>query len=194
MYTVRVRDDNPGQKSDLEVTAQMASYDDVMVAQKINQYILDAYQAMSKNGGNPTVAEVLDKAQAEAQKGRKGSFDKIGRDVEYYLKSRAGVAKRGLSGNLTQGPGLGPLALRKLNDDYKALIGGGGIALNVIYNGLKAGMIGLGGEELMRTDPDVMVSPPGGLAWGAVGAADGMMDIGSSQQMPRQCRVPKLTP
>ena len=169
----------------------MPSADDVMVAQKINHFIQNAYNYMSRNGGTPTVSEVLDKAQIDAQNDRKGPFDLIGRDAEYYLKSRHEVAMRGFDPPRGGGGCFGQ-DLRDIDTGWKTTIAGGGVFLNLYYNAKKAVYIGAGQEEKMRTDPDVMVSPPGGIAWGTKGAFDGVSDVGSSTQMPMLVPVPQL--
>jgi hypothetical protein len=168
----------------------MPTQHDVMVANQINQYIQNAYNFLSRNKGTPTVSEVLDKAQVDAQNGRKGSFDLVGRDTEYYLKSRHEVARRGF--DFPQGGGCFGADLRDLDTSWKTTIAAGGTFLNIYYNSKKAIYIGAGQERKMRTDPDVMVSPPGGIAWGTKGAFDGVSDVGSAAQMPTLLVVPNL--
>jgi hypothetical protein len=157
----------PGNRSADFVAAWLLSMrpHNEFVALKINQHIQTAYQSLSAKG-NPTVAEVLEAAQDLAEKNRKGPFDDVGRDAEYYLKSRWQVATRET-----------PFG--------KKVVALGGAGLNVIYNGLKASAIGLGFEAAMRTDNDVPVSPPGGILWGTRGCDDGLRDDGASLGKPR---------
>ncbi len=136
-----------------------------LVAQRINQYIRTAYGSRSSKG-TVTVVEVLEAAQDLAEKGRKGPHDEIGRDAEYYLKSRWQVASQ-----------------QSMFAKRVVAFGGGG--LNGIYNGLKAVGIGLGFESVMRTDKDIPVSPPGGFLWGVRGCDDGIRDQGTVQGMPK---------
>jgi hypothetical protein len=136
------------------------------VAQKINQYIVTAYESSIKAKGTPTVVDVLEAAQDLAEKNRKGPFDEIGRDAEYYLKSRWQVAKRETKFG-------------------KHVVGIGGAGLNAIYNGLKTAAIGFGFETAMRTDSDVPISPPGGFLWGTRGCDDGLRDNGSALGKPK---------
>lgn len=168
----------------------MPTEHDVMVANQINHYIQNAFNYLSRNKGTPTVSEVLDKAQVDAQNGRKGAFDLVGRDAEYYLKSRHEVARRGF--DFPRGGGCFGADLRDADTTWKTLIAAGGTFLNIYYNAKKAIYIGAGQEEKMRTDPDVMVSPPGGIAWGTKGAFDGVSDVGSASQMPTLLVVPNL--
>jgi hypothetical protein len=88
----------------------------------------------------------------------------IGRDTEYYLKSRHEVPRRGFDPPRSGGRCFG----QDLHDIDT----------------------GAGQEEKTRTDPDVMVSPPGGIVWGGTGAFDGVSDVGSSTQMPTLLVVP----
>jgi hypothetical protein len=129
---------------------------------------------LRRNKGDPTVSETLDLAQANAEKARKGPHDLVGRDVEYYLKSRWEVSKRESSA-------------------AKWAVAGGGVAANLIYSGLKAAAIGLGAEPVMRTDPDVPVTPPGGISWGSRGCADGTHDFGKAHRMPALLNLVDLT-
>ncbi len=117
------------------------------VAAEINRQIDASFRYLSLNRGRPTVAEVLEHAQIEAEKHRQGPQDLVNRDVEYYFKSRAEVARR------ESGPA-------------KWVIAAGGVVANAFYNTLKAGTRLAGHEEIMRTDKDVPTSPPGGFVWG----------------------------
>lgn len=139
---------------------------DVLVAQRINEHIQIAFQSAIRSKSSTTVVDILEVAQDLAEKGRKGPHDEIGRDAEYYLKSRWQVAMR-----------------KSLF--AKQVVAFGGSGLNVVYNGLKGIAIGLGFESAMRTDPDVPVSPPGGFIWGTRGCDDGIRDEGLLQGMPK---------
>ena len=142
----------------------------ILVSNKINLYIQTAFQHRVNEKGNPTIVDVLEAAQDLAEKGRKGNHDEIGRDAEYYLKSRWQVAKReSLSA--------------------KRIVALGGVGLNILYNGLKGAAIGLDFEKKMRTDPDVPVSPPGGIIWGSLGCDDGIRDEGLLQGMPNLVKI-----
>ncbi|MEC5384888.1 hypothetical protein VVD49_04095 [Uliginosibacterium sp. H3] len=138
----------------------------VLVTQRINRYIEAAFQSAIRAKGSPTVVDVLETAQDLAEKARTGPHDEIGRDAEYYLKSRWQVAKRE-------------------SLEAKNIVAFGGTGLNVIYSGLKVAAIGLGFEEAMRTDADIPVSPPGGIIWGSFGCDDGIRDEGMLQGMPK---------
>src|SRR5262249_62373 len=75
--------------------------------------------------------EVVEGGEDGGEEGRKGPHDEIGRDAEYYLKSRWQVAMQ-----------------QSATAKFIYAFGGGG--LNVIYNGLKATAIGLNFEPVMR--------------------------------------------
>jgi hypothetical protein len=113
-----------------------------------------------------TISENLEAAQASAMNARKGSYDTDGRDAEYYLKARWLVSK---SDN-------------QLVKEYKGI---GGVGLTHAYNLLKWLYICAGQEERLRTDPDEMVSPPGGANWASKGAEDAMHEDGSAIGKPR---------
>ena len=137
----------------------MVTTNNSAVLQIINRHIDNTY--------NPdlTVNENLELAQASAMNARKGSHDVDGRDAEYYLKARWMVSK---SDNII----------------VKQAKATGGVGLSHAYNFFKVIYICAGLEEYARTDPDVMVSPPGGTNWVQRGASDGMRDDGSAKGKP----------
>ena len=138
----------------------MADPGSELVIQRINRYIDATYKPSF------TIAENLDAAQVRAMNDRKGSHDTEGRDAEYYLKARSMVSK----------------------SEYllvKDIKGGGGVALSHAYNFFKLLYICAGLEEYARTDPDVMVSPPGGTEWVRKGADDAMAEDGSAVAKPK---------
>lgn len=144
------------------IPAGSASAHDRDVLLRVNRIINRAYDALPRG---TTVSEYLEWSQCEAEKARPGPHDLVARDVEYYLKCRWEVS---LEDSVVTGF---PKAV-------------GGDVLNLVYNGLKAVMIGLGGEELMRTDKDVPVASPGGIFWGHKGCMDGLRDKGKAVQKP----------
>ena len=137
----------------------MATTNNAAVLLIINRHIDNTY--------NPdlTVSENLELAQASAMNARKGSYDIDGRDAEYYLKARWMISK---SSNIVT----------------KHLNSMGGVALSHAYNAFKLLYICAGFEEWARTDPDVMVSPPGGTNWVQRGAYDGTNDDGTAKGKP----------
>jgi hypothetical protein len=61
---------------------------------------------------------------------------------------------------------------------------------NGSYNFLKFAMICAGLEEQIRTDPEIMVTSPGGVVWGAKGSLDGLNDQGQRLGKPTPVSMP----
>jgi hypothetical protein len=139
----------------------MATTNNIRVLQLINHYIDTTYHS------GLTVSENLALAQAAAMNARKGSYDIDGRDAEYYLKARWLISKESSS-------------------IMKQLKATGGVGLSELYNFTKLVCICAGFEEWARTDPNVMVSPPGGTNWVQRGAYDGIRDDGGRIGKPSQ--------
>jgi hypothetical protein len=156
------------------VAAQPSVHDEQVVV-RINSCIDRAYEGILRNRGGADLATeslVLEKAQCTCMNERKGPLDLVGRDAEYYLKLRWRVSEE---------PGLASKVGRGLADAFA----------NGSYNLLKAAMIGAGLEEYMRTDPEVMVTSPGGVGWGAKGSIDGLSDVGTRKGKPAKVTLPR---
>jgi hypothetical protein len=143
----------------------MSDSHDGAVAKRINGYVRAAHAQWAKSGG--TVGDILVRAVALSKEGRRGPTDIVGRDAEYYLMFRAQVADSEWT--------IEQFAKQRVGD-----------LVNICYNLGKAGAIGLGLEPLMRTDPDVPVTPPGisAVAWGHLGGVHGKSDSRERVGMP----------
>lgn len=146
---------------------------DYQVLAMINDKIDEKYNGTLRNRGGSTIATVsyiLERCQA-TQETRTISGDTIGRDAEYYFKSRWVVARH-------------KWTLAKVGEAVWM------DAQNLGYNAWKSLLFLVHRGQKLQTDSGA-VTPPGGIFWGFKGALDGLQDNPDALMKPFSPTLPR---